>query len=732
MKYLRSTILPLIIILVCFPLQAQYNTPTVDGSIATNEYGVHTNGQNQETHPNGQVWYMTWDASNLYVAITSAIVGEGAVIYIDADPIEPINGGTNANGTLNGYNYDGTNFDTLQFRADFVCYVKNGYREYRNANGSSAWGAATTAFGTYADDGSSLREFSIPWSAITGGGIPASFTWFGYVTSSTGYVYGEMPSANPGDTTIGTNARWERYYTVSSTSNGSATKPFSQDSYVFNSLTNHSSFGGIGIFDFTMNSSGYSITRASGAGGAWNISGKLLIADGSIDFGSSTETCDVNGNVEIWTNGTLSLSTAIGGDLYIGDTFLVDGTFTGNSRAVIFDGNGSLNFQTITGTGSIAIDYFRISNSSDVELNQNITVNSELDFQFNGTGGKLFLNSSNLTLGSGATVSNSSSSYYVVSNGSGVMGKNAISTSGAFTFPIGTASSYNPATITHNASGSADYTMRVCDGVRSDGNCSTGNLAVSDVVDKTWFYSTNSAATPSPNITLQWNSSNELTGFNRSNCQPYKYDSGWVALGPITSASGSGPYTFDILSFADANGTLTISSSSNLSLLLPLKFLSVESKRMKNGALVEWEIADAFNVESFEIERSSNGSYFEPIARLPFDATQTQYLYNDNHAPDEATFYRIKAIDLDGSYLYSDISYLPAGDANDIRAWRAGESSIAIRYPNAIGETFVEVYNLLGQPLLRKRIHAGDSRIEIPTFSGMLIVRVGSKSFLLQ
>jgi len=445
--------------------------------------------------------------------------------------------------------------------------------------------------------------------------MPASFNWFGYVTSPGGYVYGEMPSANPGGT-IGTAARWERYYSVSSTANGSATKPFSQDSYVFNSLSNHTGFGAIGIFDFTMNSPGYSITRASGAGGAWNISGKLLVADGTIDFGSSTASCDVNGNVEVWTNGTLTLSTAIGGDLYIGDTFLVDGTFTCNSRAVIFDGNGSLNFQTILGTGSIVIDYFRISNSKDVELNQNVTVNSELDFQFNATGGKLFLNSSNLTLASAAIVSNNSSSFYVVSNGSGVMGKNGISTSGAFTFPIGTASTYNPATITHNASGSADYTMRVCDGVRSTGNCSTGNLAVSDVVDKTWYYSTNSAATPSPDINLQWNSSNELTGFNRSNCQPYKFQSSWIALGPITSASGTGPYTFDILSFADANGTLTISSSSNLALLLPLNFTGINARRTTSNAQVSWSIADAYNVDYFEVERSMDGSSFESIGKV--------------------------------------------------------------------------------------------------------------------
>ena len=67
---------------------------------------------------------MTWDAANLYVAITGASVGEGFVIYIDKDPQVPVNGGSNTNGTIAGNNYDGTNFTALQFRADLVAYIK--------------------------------------------------------------------------------------------------------------------------------------------------------------------------------------------------------------------------------------------------------------------------------------------------------------------------------------------------------------------------------------------------------------------------------------------------------------------------------------------------------------------------------------------------------------------------------------------------------------------------------
>ena len=155
---------------------------------------------------------MTWDATNLYVGITASNTAEAAVLYLDKNPLVPINGGTNADGTLVGFNYDGASFANLQSRADLVIYMKDGYREYRTANGANGWSAATPAFGSYASN-AGTREVAIPWSAI--GGRPASFAWFGYITSSGGFVYAPVPTENATGA-IGTAARYERYYFVSS------------------------------------------------------------------------------------------------------------------------------------------------------------------------------------------------------------------------------------------------------------------------------------------------------------------------------------------------------------------------------------------------------------------------------------------------------------------------------------------------------------------------------------
>ena len=216
----------LLTLLATAPAWGQWATPTIDGSIGSGEYGSNNSLSNAGN--TGQTWYMTWDANNLYVGIVNANLAEGAVIYVTGNPQTPVNCCTNADGNVTGFNYDGTSFSSLPFRAKFVTYVKDGYREYRNSDGSGNWTSQTANYGAYASNpaNTNTREVAIPWTAINTGGIPSSFVFFGYLTSSGGYVYGQAPSDNPG-TFIGTSATYTQYYAVVNTGNGTSTPPFS-------------------------------------------------------------------------------------------------------------------------------------------------------------------------------------------------------------------------------------------------------------------------------------------------------------------------------------------------------------------------------------------------------------------------------------------------------------------------------------------------------------------------
>ena len=223
-----------VLVTVSVPVSGQWITPTIDGFIGSNEYG--TNNSLANAGNTGQTWYMTWDASNLYVGIVNANLSEGAVMYVAGNPQSPPTCCTDADGDLAGFNYDGSDISSLPFRAKFVTYFKgdtvnnqNVYREYRNSDGSGGWTAQTSYYGAYAGNpgNTNTREVAIPWSAITGGGIPSSFVFFGYLTSSGGYIYGQVPA----DNNIGAFGKTSatQYFSVTSTGNGTSTPPFSNE-----------------------------------------------------------------------------------------------------------------------------------------------------------------------------------------------------------------------------------------------------------------------------------------------------------------------------------------------------------------------------------------------------------------------------------------------------------------------------------------------------------------------
>jgi hypothetical protein len=396
----------------------------INGIIAANEYGNHTNGQNQET--NGATWFMNWDDDYLYMAATNLDNSSNSnnrrvLVYIDRNPATPVNSSSNADGTIAGFAYSNSNLGTLPFRADCFFSIETNYRQLNIANGSNGWGSNNTDYGVRAFGGSNNTvEIAIPWSVVTAGGTrPAAFNWTGYVTDANagGNYFYEMPTENPGgligtSIPVGSTAGFERYYTVSSTVIGSSTPPFSRNSYVFNRLVDATGFGAISIYDFTMNTTGRTLTRGSGA---WSIAGDFRNNAGTVNFGSVTDGCTITGS--LFNSGTLTLSTAVGGDVTVRGNLTDNGTFNANNRAVFFDAG---NVQDIQGSGTFDIPYVRINKTAGrVRLLSNLTCpgpNGNNAMEITGTTSILDLNGFTLNLGQAGVNSTYSGTGFIRSS----------------------------------------------------------------------------------------------------------------------------------------------------------------------------------------------------------------------------------------------------------------------------------------------------------------------------
>jgi hypothetical protein len=173
--------------------------PTCDGVIGTNEYG----GSSYQTTSGSQTWYMTWDATNLYVALDTATLTEASVLYV----------GYSGFGLTTAQVYDNTG-GTLPFQADGVVYAKSGYQESRigSVDAGTSWGAANTSSVMFCGSGTT-RELVIPWTALHTSTIPNGFDFLAYATSSGGFVYGQIPTSNVAGN-IGTDAGFAHFYAV--------------------------------------------------------------------------------------------------------------------------------------------------------------------------------------------------------------------------------------------------------------------------------------------------------------------------------------------------------------------------------------------------------------------------------------------------------------------------------------------------------------------------------------
>lgn len=677
------TLFFLIVFAVC--INAQFTTPTVDGSIGAGEYGSHVEGENQLSS-DSRTWYVTWDNSNLYVGVTGHTnFSDAIVLYIDIDPQVPVNGGTNANGSQTGTNYDNVD-PTFPFRADFFAFVKTDYDDYKTDNGSNDWGASTTAtLSKSFNDPSDIGEFAIPWSAITGSGRPSSFNFVGFMSyaGGGGGTFARVPTENP----AGTTPNFVRYFTVSSTADGSSTLPFSQNSYCHIGA-DEGSFGAISVYDYTMNTNGGTITRGTGV---WTITNDLVVNDGTVTFGSTASSASVGGDVNIGASGTLTLSSASGGDISVGGDFINSGTFNPSEREVEFNGSAA---QSIIGTTTF--DYIRINNATNVSLDDNITIDNRIAFE----DGQVILGTNNVTMNSGASFDGTDapgSSKYFVTDDTGVLTRNGVGNTDVL-FPVGpSTTAYNPVTI-NNSGTSDDFSVRAKTTFTNAPNVANSH------VDIFWEISEATEGSSASTLTFQWAESQEGASFDRTSdlhigryaaTQWFGYSATLAESDPYTATNESTISDFDTEFGVGSNGAL------------PVELTSFTGSASENGVVLSWSTATEVNNYGFEVERSEDGTEYTKIGFVEGYGNSNSpksYTYTDASAAFGKYYYRLKQVDFTGTFEYSGVVEVTASEIEGV--------VLKQNYPNPFNPTtlikfgvaeasnaVLTVYNALGQEI---------------------------------
>ena len=159
--------------------------------------------------------------------------------------------------------------------------------------------------------------------------------------------------------------------------------------------------------------------------------------------------------------------------------------------------------------------------------------------------------------------------------------------------------------------------------------------------------------------------------------------------------------------------SLRLHSTDPLSSTLPVELLSLEAYGNDNHIMVEWATATELNNSGFEILRSTDGENFENIAWLDGNGTSSDiniYAFKDyNFLPNIRYYYRLKQIDFNGEYEYSDIvsAILKAKDSNLSISLAPNpslyESTLTIRSSEK-GAAALKIFDALGKLVVNSQL----------------------------
>jgi len=102
----------------------------------------------------------------------------------------------------------------------------------------------------------------------------------------------------------------------------------------------------------------------------------------------------------------------------------------------------------------------------------------------------------------------------------------------------------------------------------------------------------------------------------------------------------------------------------NSTVLLPVEFISFDAIAKGNWVYLHWQTGSEFLNSHFELEKSTDGITFESIGIIAAKGDKfkgANYQFQDPNSR-QNIYYRLKQIDLDGTYHYSQIVYVE-GDA---------------------------------------------------------------------
>ena len=258
--------------------------------------------------------------------------------------------------------------------------------------------------------------------------------------------------------------------------------------------------------------------------------------------------------------------TGVGNKLELKGSVTNNGTFDPSLGEVILSGNVN---QFVPGA---IYQSMRLDGSFDKTIQGASTITDSLVFNR----GYLIIGNNDITITTTAAMYGGDSTSFVVTNGTGKLVDVNVGVGGKMgniLIPMGaTRSSYTPMTLSNNGVADA-FAMQVYDSIYQyyTGDIPSSLPLTTNAVNKTWIVQEGTPGSSNVALTLQWNSYDEMPGFDRTACYLSHYIDPFWHPGLTGPAFGSGPFnvtlagitSFSPFGVASAGSPLDVKTTAN-------------------------------------------------------------------------------------------------------------------------------------------------------------------------
>jgi len=418
----------------------------------------------------------------------------------------------------------------------------------------------------------------------------------------------------------------------------------------------------------------------------------------------------------LYSGASLTTSGSQNLDVY-GSWINNGGTFIPNTGTVSFKGTDTLSIGGTSSTtfNNVTVNLSGSSGNEQITLNQPTTITGLLTL----TDGRIKTTTTNilaLTSTASATIGNDTSFV------NGPMIKTGTT---AFTFPVGSGTTYGPIGLdTPSASSTfqAQYFRSAYSNTTSLATSPTPALLAVSTVE--YWNLTQTSGTASAKVALFWQNSTTSGVANAgcSNLQQARWNgTAWVNVDVTNNGTISGCPTV-----LDSSGSITTSTAvpstsfgvftfgSSTAVPVPVKLLSLTAGCVAEDVVLHWTTASEINNSHFSIERSAAGSSFLSIAEVTGFGTTNEvmhYEYVDKgvlkYSSVTSILYRIKQTDFDGKFEYFEVIDIVNNCRNNLSNIilfpTISKGNIVVLSDAKIVDG-IEVYNTLGEKVYENEI----------------------------